>query len=226
MKKLILTLCCALLIFAVPGFAIEINIYDSVDNLFLLETFEDEDAGWYRDLQTDVGTFAAGGRAGTGATSYNAVDGQYSTDPYFSVQRMGASWFGRKNTTPGGNTWLDSGDITDLTLYVDDTLGKTLSSLYFYMLDPSDCGATTTVASKSASFDFSRKPNGGRYLVGITWDPTLEILESITWSTNGRTADGYGLDDFATAAPVPEPATMMLLGVGLLWLAGIIRKKE
>jgi len=45
------------------------------------------------------------------------------------------------------------------------------------------------------------------------------IIDVPDWS-------GYAIDDFSFTSPIPEPATIFLLGVGLLGVAGLVRKKR
>jgi hypothetical protein len=243
MKKAIIMggICVALS--ASPAAALNFQVYDSsnttainswISNLGnqvrVLEDFEgfnlEGDMAWYNYLpNTGVGTFEATGNPGAGATSYGANGGS-SGQANFSIQDREGSWYGRQNTTQGGSKWLDSGDITELTL---SNIDSSLTNLFFYLQDPSDVGAKTTVEangeeSVSYSINFRNQPDASSYFIGITLD-NGEILEELIWATTTN-GDGYGLDDFSTVAPVPEPATMLLFGTGLAGLATLRNRRR
>jgi hypothetical protein len=223
-----------------PVFALSFDVYESGDSeinewivkrggqVTVLEDFESQTAAWFTTLDTGVGTFNAYGDAGTGATSYNAVN-TYSAIPYFSVQEQSGKWYGRYDTTDGINEtaskWLDSGDITLLTLTGIDS---SLKNLFFYLQDPSDVGATTTVGTGTSTSKYifnPRQNNGMSFFVGITLSAD-ETLGVINWQTS-KINDGYGLDDFSTvAAPVPEPSTLISAGILLAGLVVLRNRKK
>lgn len=250
MKKSIWFLCvCFFVLGVAPAFAMTIDVWEVTEDntsdingwieaqggfVSVLEDFEDIDAGWYAQKETGVGTFFAEGERGRGQTAYNNDDQneKFSRDPYFSIQDNPDSWFGRSNTTTseGASQWLDSGDITLLTLELNDT---SLTNLFFYIQDPADFSMTTMFvndnnpdtngANNSAThYTFYPQANNASFFVGISLTDG-EVLSTLSWST-ASPDDGFGLDDFSTIHN-PEPATMLLFGFGLIGIAGMTRRR-
>lgn len=192
----------------------------------IIEDFESETKGWYGEdeLVTNVGTFGLTDNSlpGTGTSSYKSKTG--GTGTFFELRDYNAD--GRFNTTPDGHNYLDSADITELSLSL---ITNTYNNLFFYMTDPSDVKAktTTTVSTTSESINYKQN-NGSLWFVGI--DAGDDYISQIIWSTtygdSGYTNDGFGLDDFGKVAPVPEPATTLLIGIGIAGLTGIARRKR
>lgn len=200
-------------------------------NAIVIEDFETVQTGWYDHLTTAVGNFTLTDNtlAGTGSTSYATQVGGEGT--FFELRDYNAD--GRVNTTEGGTNYLDTADITELSL----DLNAGFNNLFFYLSDPSDIRAMTTTSAATAGTDTASEdlnyklPNGSLWFVGI--DAGDEYLANITWSATrngeGYTNDGFGLDDFSTVnkANVPEPSTALLLATGIIPLIGSrLRRKR
>ncbi len=194
------------------------------------EDFEGLTPGWSNNLSTGVGTFATTDNtlAGTGSTSYESKTGNDGI--FFELRDYDAN--GRANTTEGtsGSNYLDSADITELLLSVTQ---NTFNNLFFFVTDASDIRANTTItASGQGSAIGYRQNNGSNWFVGIDAGP--EYISEIAWTTTHKkfgtayTNDGFGVDDFTTvsSSPIPEPATMLLFGTGLIGLGSRLRKKK
>jgi PEP-CTERM motif len=167
---------------------------------------------------TGAGTFTPSGLpssgSGTGNVEFSILDA--ATSPFS----------GRYNTTPGGDNWLDSNDITELTLAPLNSI----TSLFFFIGDANDVGGALrleiTTAGGTTTWNFpTAQPNGSLYFVGISDFSPGEITSIRLVQTN--THDGYALDDFGTVSvgQTPEPGTLGLMGLGLVGLMARFRRR-
>jgi hypothetical protein len=134
------------------------------------------------------------------------------------------SWYAFNPTLyPDGFGAYDDDDTllfdADLTVQTLQIVGTTALINPFFTLNLSDItvGLGYTMGSSPIIDAFANAPGGA---MQITLQFGDENLPFVIESGAGDTGTYSG-----TAAPIPEPATMLLLGSGLVGLAGLGRKK-
>lgn len=169
-------------------------------------------------VETAVGIFDTLGARGTGGSVIG-------TGKDLAVRTKGRNHFGRTNTTPGGQFYLDSNDTYGMAWAVGLEDGSLFNSVAFSLSDGADQGAQLEITAMGEVLDtFVGFPNASVKFVVISFEEMIDdaLIRLSNLDGDGlRTNDGFAIDDATLAvAPIPVPAAGLLLlgalgGLGL-----------
>ena len=206
MKKILVFLCSILLVFALTGTAGATFITSSGDASLTGATvidFEDQAMGTYTSITVGDVTFSADNNhlqidntyQGYNQSGIYLDNGTYSNNGFGSLKIEFAT-----STTAFGFTWGMAESWASWQLAAYDSADNLLESYALPSTGPSSAGEFYGIAVGDIAY------------AQLSWNGAY---------------DWVAIDDFTYqgSAAVPEPATMLLLGAGLIGLAGFGRKK-